>query len=783
MYNEIDIRYKDDIYYKYFLHNLKLIDKNNLSARIRFAGVDGSDKISFLEKTPVEIIPDYAKKQKYLEYANILTLSKAVLNLEQREQRGENVNYLKNHLMDYLEGNVNKYNKQTFRSLIAEANGELQLLKLPAEHYRRYLPLMAESYKNEVINHIGKNPEELLKKALIKVYNQSIEIDETEIKEGKEPPMLLKSISSISSINSNNNYNSKSKLNNLQKDLKENSYFKELIDLPRIALKKEFANKANRILNKSNQLMAIEKIIELNKNNPNNNIKNVNDKNNNTNFNNSLSELKSQIESLKKRKEKRDNNYKNIDVNEIKNKEKKLFVKRIKDIDKNSESNFLLDNSLYEQDMLSVDAVTNLDDNTSTGHSFNQDTLGDDYEEPGILMSSKGSFFKGQNSSDIYNKNTMILKSKNAVGENPFTDAEYVKKISKLSIEELKELGFTDVVDTKLTTDKFGGIMFKGKSNVSYGLCDEDIQDIFGNEKIKDTQDENQLTTTVDRFNSALAGISKNDYRINPGESSFDTPKEKEMRQNLKYLTLINSIENKKRLKQIEAALESGQSLPNYDPYYYELLYTNKKHLLTREEYLKRYFRNEDNSDDKVYSKLYEDLEEGYKLKMESDYYKEMNYKVSSKFGKEALDLYNYYCQYQPNSKEMDILEHKEKFDIDELTESINSFDNEQDKHMLAKEHDMKLIQGKLIINNNSNEDEVFDDVNLSTKNKQININKISIDNTEHINNNKEINKDIIFKEKKKKLNTKITIEEKELWNAKIFEKPGSNKPKRKKLH
>ena len=570
------------------------LDNDSISFRSRSFIIPQQAELQALKEKEIKLISNYQTKETFLEIANMLVLIKAIMNLQQRSQNGENTNYQKAHLIDYLTDNRNEHNEQVFKSLIAEANAELQLLKLPSYEYREFKCYIENVYKTKFINEIGYDYEKSLEKAMIQVYNQSKEIDSKLIKEGSEPMMKLEEFSK----------------NNQE-------YFKKMINLPKEILIGSQLEKVKKmsIKAKKNDKNIIEKIDSL-----------VETGESSTKM---LSTLKNEL---------------NKEIKEINPKEK-TFREKINQL--SVKKGFLYDDLPEGSD--EDDFEENENDAEDETYSFTKSEMFDDLPL------------------EEFSEDTQLINAaKNDPALQNLAHNEIISKLKNMSVEELREKGYKDVVEARLVHDKFNGLAIYGKDGqLSYSSSKNDLMNLG--------EDGKEMVNLIEGSNTLPSNIDL-------GVSNYEALSERKMKEEMFISLLKASKGDDFRIKKIEMDLETGQSLDSYDPLYYEFLVTSKQNLLKREEYLKRYYRNDDNPDVLVYKKLEEELIEAAKLKYDEDYYDKKFNESDSKEGKLFKSLYDKYIDYEPNLKEIDFLDSIQTSNPEQLWKEFDSLLSEKDK-------------------------------------------------------------------------------------------------------
>lgn len=580
IFDEIIQFYMDEIYSSRKQELIKL-DYAPESMRIRGRVIPHFFELEILKENNVKLISDFKNKENFLEIANLFTFSKMLMNLKEREVNGENINYQYTHILDYIEGNVNEHNKQVFKSLIAEANTELQLLKLPSFEYAEFKNYIENSYRNKVISEISIDSNKQIQDALISLYNQSKEIERIELKDGSEEGMEDKYI----------------KIEN------ENEALKSIINLPKTLLLDEKRRKAKEVLISARK-------------NHNENIELLIDKAISP-LNLSLNEKKSGIVSELKT---------NLAEYEPKSELEKGFRNKIKEL---SIPKGLGENELAEGS----------DDDHFEGNENDEDDETYVYSGNDMFQELAIEEFSQDNSIINQVKDDPIFKN--------LTQIEIVEKLKDFSVEELISKGFTDVVETRMTYDKFNGMVLSGKDGqISYGSSRDDIS------KLSSSKEESErLVNITDTLTSLPPGLDI-------GNSNWESVKEVEIKKEMVLSMLNSSKYDENRIKQIEMCLETGKSYD--DPLYLEFLVTSKENLEKREEYLKRYFRNEDNPEEKVYKQLNEELKEGEKLKNDKEYYYKRLYESDCPDGRKFSLLFKKYIDYEPGNKEIEVMNSEE---------------------------------------------------------------------------------------------------------------------------
>ena len=151
-----------------------------------------------------EFLIDKYTLENYMTFGMNLLMIQINLNIKKRELNGENLISTKLSLKKlFVNGIKNKQNLNNYNELLAQANSQLKIFKLP-KSFKKYEKKIKETILDDYKNLIGENFEEACFEAMKKIQQDIYELSSQEkiIKTGAEPE--LKSYE-IKNINSKNN--------------------------------------------------------------------------------------------------------------------------------------------------------------------------------------------------------------------------------------------------------------------------------------------------------------------------------------------------------------------------------------------------------------------------------------------------------------------------------------------------------------------------------------------------------------------------------------------------
>ncbi len=204
LFNKINSIYQNELETLFFEDMQRV--KETFSS-LRYISRDYSKEVEKLDKysevskqlPKTEYVIDKFQKQRELDLIYRLLLKQIELNINDRESKGENMNIIKLELKKYFSGIKSKESVRVFNQLFAQANAQLDLLKLP-ESFRQYEKKIKEAILQNMELLLGKDPQKKINQALEKIERQMTGVENFIVKDGSEMEMGIE-------INENKNTN------------------------------------------------------------------------------------------------------------------------------------------------------------------------------------------------------------------------------------------------------------------------------------------------------------------------------------------------------------------------------------------------------------------------------------------------------------------------------------------------------------------------------------------------------------------------------------------------
>lgn len=485
-----------------------------------------------------EIIADKYTLEQHIFFGTQLLFLQINNNIRKRELKGENLILTKMALKKLLVNGVEtKQTLDTYNELIAEANAQLKIFKLP-KSFRKFEKKIKETLLENHREILGENFEETCFEAMKKVQqdNYELNMEQRMIKTGAEPELTL---AELKSIRKSKDFFQQSKLienildknkNENIKKLKEQSY--EYINGKARKIKDVSLNELEHEIMRLRNILGYENqedyFHDENQQEPN------------------MDLLKKKVEELKSGK-----------FNSITN-----F------------SNFNKDEELAEEEEIIINSENSNELNPNNSPN-NSETEKND----------------AKNSSFFANREK-LNKISNSLSK---LESEDQKALKRLEIIRDLKLGFKEELEGQMETSDnselnpalyFDLDIFKGKSLEELKALE--VEELHEAETRVSSDGSMQMNEVQvgDKFykyaqSNALKNSSVIDLSTQQAEANFNSA-----------YSLIEKELNKKdqqRAERIITALESGYYID--DPYYIGLLMSSKKYLHLRERFLKKYYR------------------------------------------------------------------------------------------------------------------------------------------------------------------------------------------------
>lgn len=482
-----------------------------------------------------EILVDKYTLQQYIFFGTQLLLMQISNNIRKREFKGENLISTKLALKKLLVNGVeNKQTLDTYNELVAEANAQLKIFKLP-KSFRKFEKKVKETLLSNYREMLGENFEETCFNAMKKVQQDTYELnmEQRVIKTGAEPELTIAEIRSIRKS-------------------------------------KDFFQQSKRIESfiQSSKLENVKKLKEQSYECADGKVRKINDVSVNE-IENEIYRLRNKLGLESQQDYFADEQAQEPDMDMIKRKVEEIKAEKFKSITDFSKFN---NDQEQEQEQVKEEKENLNESNNSAAKSKND--------------KKNSSFFNKTSSNNNTNENTKPLS---------LEESEDQKALKRLELIRDLKLGFKEELESSLQSSELSDLnptlyfdldIFKGKSLQE--LKSLEIEELHEAET-RVSSDGAMHTSQVqigDSFykyaqNSALKSTSTIDLSTQQAESNFQSAFGAIREELVK--------KDKQRAERIISALESGQYLD--DPFYIGLLMKSKKYLNVRERFLKKYYR------------------------------------------------------------------------------------------------------------------------------------------------------------------------------------------------
>jgi len=524
-----------------FVVDLNRIETNETEGRKYLKNYD--EQLKEIEKEDRnEILIDKYTLQQYMLFGSQLIMLQISNNIRKRELKGENLISTKLALKKlFVNGIKNKQTLDTYNELVAEANAQLNIFKLP-KSYKKFENKVKETLLENYKEMMGENFEEACFEAMKKVQQDMYELNMEEkiIKTGAEPELTVSEI---------------------KKDIQRNFDFFEQSKLMENILDKN-QEKIKKLRNDNDKLNSIN----------NSKIKDV-----------SINELENEILRLRNKLgiESQQDYYldkeKNIpNMESVKKKVEEMKSEKFKSITNFKEFN----NDQVEQDDSDVQAE-NSDNkpNISSSHYIND-------------IDNKNFFNEQEKKNKMYSNNINDLMIRESEEFKELKRLEIIRDLKQSLKEEYEEEIKSDNFPELNPINYFNLDIFRGKSLEELkNLEVEELHEAETRVSSDGSTDINQVQVGDSFYKLAQTTALKNSSTINLSEEQAEV--NFQMAFNLIKEDLVKK--DNERANTIITALENGQYID--DPFYIALLMKSKKYIHLRELHLKKYFRaGNDNS-------------------------------------------------------------------------------------------------------------------------------------------------------------------------------------------
>lgn len=486
-----------------------------------------------------EILIDKYTLEKYMEFGFQLLMIQIGNNIRKRELKGENLISTKLALKKlFVNGIKTKQTVDNYNELLAEANSQLGIFKLP-KSFRKFEKKIKETLLENYKEMIGENFEEACFEAIKKIQQESYELNNEEriVKTGAEPELTVRD---IKKLKKNVDF---FKQANLLEHLLENN---QSLNAAKLNPKSSYTDKDNSI-SKENAIFSgkfkISREVSIEQ------------------IENEILKLRMKLGIENKEDYYLDEEQKNLNIDLVKKKVKAMKDEKFKSITSFNEYSkdepaLLSSNTDTSRENDNISSDKNIINDAKNINFFNQRNLGD-------------------NTSILYETQHKELQRLEAIRELKLGMKEEIENsLKECDLPELNPMSYINL-------DIFNGKSLEQLKSLEIEQLHESNMEISGEGQVR----ENSVQIGDGFYKYSVDNMMKNSSTINLSDQQAET--NYQMAYEVIKKDLVNS--DNARAQKIVNALEKGEYLD--DPYYIALLMQSKKYMKIREKYLQKYFK------------------------------------------------------------------------------------------------------------------------------------------------------------------------------------------------